>query len=63
MNSNPRVLWQGLSFHLGAVLLSLGFITYVEHGKLYFSFTNFKTPMTIKASSRHLIVPTTSTEY
>lgn len=23
---------QGLSFHLGAVLLSLGFITYVEHG-------------------------------
>lgn len=25
-------LLQGLSFHLGAVLLSLGFITYVEHG-------------------------------
>lgn len=25
--------FQGLSFHLGAVLLSLGFITYVEHGK------------------------------
>lgn len=24
---------QGLSFHLGAVLLSLGFITYVEHGR------------------------------
>ena len=23
---------QGLSFHLGAVLLSLGFITYIEHG-------------------------------
>lgn len=23
---------KGLSFHLGAVLLSLGFITYVEHG-------------------------------
>ncbi|XP_055746969.1 protein-serine O-palmitoleoyltransferase porcupine-like [Salvelinus fontinalis] len=27
-------LLHGLSFHLGAVLLSLGFITYVEHGKL-----------------------------
>ncbi|KAK6307896.1 hypothetical protein J4Q44_G00211670 [Coregonus suidteri] len=26
-------LLHGLSFHLGAVLLSLGFITYVEHGK------------------------------
>lgn len=24
---------QGLSFHLGAVLISLGFITYVEHGE------------------------------
>lgn len=24
--------FQGLSFHLGAVLLSLGLITYVEHG-------------------------------
>lgn len=24
---------QGLSFHLAAVLLSLGFITYIEHGK------------------------------
>ncbi|KAG7279510.1 hypothetical protein CRUP_035896, partial [Coryphaenoides rupestris] len=24
-------LLHGLSFHLGAVLLSLGFITYVEH--------------------------------
>lgn len=24
---------QGLSFHLGAVLLTLGFITYVEHGR------------------------------
>ena len=24
---------QGLSFHLGAVLLSLGFITYIEHGE------------------------------
>lgn len=27
---------QGLSFHLGAVLLSLGFITYVEHGRKSF---------------------------
>lgn len=24
---------QGSSFHLGAVLISLGFITYVEHGE------------------------------
>lgn len=29
---------QGLSFHLGAVLLSLGFITYVEHGKINISY-------------------------
>lgn len=26
-------VWQGLSFHLGAVLISLGFITYIEHGE------------------------------
>lgn len=29
---DPCVL-QGLSFHLGAVLISLGFITYIEHGE------------------------------
>lgn len=28
---------QGLSFHLGAVLITLGFITYVEHGETRFS--------------------------
>lgn len=30
---NSFLVWQGLSFHLGAVLISLGFITYIEHGE------------------------------
>lgn len=30
---NSSLVWQGLSFHLGAVLISLGFITYIEHGE------------------------------